>query len=250
MKNEIKIVGTKRKFEKREKEKKMTKETTTKITFFLCLIIGITSANNLITIDDFTIESPPVLVLINSPSQLPSTVTSFVTDSVGSSSKHILGGERDLSLTLSTGVAGRVASADVYDNEYDAAFPNGASGYSLLQYDGIDNSIDVNTTGFTAIPEASTGVNFLLNNGAAFNLTCQTDIDTNGFIYVFDIYGGLSFVEVDFDGGNELKSVVLPFSIFQGFADFESVGAVEFYLNGNENVDFLISYFGTMTNNL
>ena len=224
----------------------MMKETTTKITFFLCLIIGITSANNLITIDDFTINSPVLVISVSNPPQLPTTITSFQTDSVGSSSKHILGGERDLALTISTGTAGRIASAGVTQNSFGASIPVGTTGYCLLQYDGIDNSIGVNITGFTAIPEASTGVNFLLNNGAAFNLTYQTDLDTNGFIYVFDIYGGLSSVEVDFDVATEEKSVVLPFSIFQGFADFSHVGAVEFYLNANENVDFLLYYFTTI----
>ena len=238
---------TKRNFKRNNKREKM-KETITKIILFLCLLIGITYANNLITIDDFSINAQVLIISLSNPPQLPSTVTSFQTDSVGSSSKNILGGERDLALTLTTGSAGRVATAGVSQNSFNAAFPNGASGYSLLQYDGIDNSIDVNTTGFTAIPEASTGVNFLLNNGAAFNLTYQIDIETSGFIYVFDIYGGISSVEIDFDGGSVKKSLVLPFSIFQGYANFAHVGAVELYFTGDNNVDIILSYFGTMTN--
>ena len=136
------------------------------------------------------------------------------------------------------------ASAGVSQNYYQALFYL-TSGYSLLQYDGIDNSLSVNITGFKAIPEASTGVNFLLNNGAAFNLTYETEINTLGVIYVFDIYGGLSSVEVTFDEVvNGKRSMLIPFSVFQGFADFENVGAVELYLSG-DNMDFMLFYFGT-----
>ena len=226
---------------------KMMKETTTKITFFLFILIGITYANNLQTIDDFTIESPILVIQLSYPpqSELPSVTFSFQNDPAGSSSKHILGGERDLSLTLTTGTVGREATAGVSLNSFSTYFPKGGSGYSLLQYDGIDYSIDVNITGFKAIPEASMGVNFLLNNGAAFNLTYQTDLETSGFIYVFDIYGGLSFVEIEFDEVGVMRSLVLPFSLFKGYVDFECVGAVELYLTGNAEMDLLLYSFTT-----
>ena len=224
----------------------------TKIILFFCLItiIGITFANNpnKITIDDFTIDSPLLYIIVSgNPSQLPTTLTSFETDNEsGALSKHILGGERDLALTLTYAIENEIASTGVYGT-FSADFRNYAAGYSLLQYDGIDNSIDVNISGFSAIPEASTGVNFLEDYGNCFNFTYTSDLDTSGIIYVFDIYGGLSSLECIFEATSEKGVGILIVSFYSsvGFADFEHVGAVEFYLNATENVDFQILLFAT-----
>ena len=225
------------------------------ILLFFCLIItiGIAYGNNpnFITIDDFSIATPVLYIVISgNPSQLPTTLTSFEIDTtLGTSSYHILGGERDLALTLTYGIENEIASAGVYGT-FNAAFPNLVTGYSLLQYDGIDNSIDVNTTGFTAIPGASTGVDILFETspikGTCFNFTYESDIQTSGMIYVFDIYGGLSYVECIFEATEgRVSTLPVSFRAFTGFADFAHVGSIEFYLNATENVDFILILFAT-----
>ena len=224
----------------------------TKIILFFCLIllIAIASGNNpnKFTIDDFNIASPVLYIVIyGNPSQLPTTLTSFETDTtLGTSSYHILGGERDLALTLTYGQENEIASAGVYGT-FSASFPNQSSGYSLLQYDGIDNSIDINILGFTSIPGASTGVNFLADYGKSFNFTYSTDLETDGIIYIFDIYGGLSSVECKFEATlpGKVGILIVYFGDSIGFADFAHVGAVEFYLNAMENVDFQLILFAT-----
>lgn len=183
------------------------------------------------TIDPFTPDTPTIIVTIVE-SQLPITQTAFTQDA------GILGGERDLSLTAETGTSNRILTAGVTDGEWDVSTPNGASGIAIMQYDGTDASINLNTRGLG-------GENFVALGGSGLRATIQTDIDTEYTFTVYDMNGGQSSITIPVPGEvNVLTDYSLPFSSFSGNADFTNVGAIEIDIELFANVDSTISLIG------
>ena len=206
----------------------------------------ITTQNDVFIIDDFTIEQNALTIEVSATNPLPISLFDFQSDTIGVSSPHIIGGERDLLLTMSSGATDSKSSSFISSNTFSSIFQGeSTSGYSLLQYDGIDNTMNINITGLTAVPGASTGLNLLSSTEAAFNLTYKSDFVTSGDIYVFDILGGVSLGTVNFPPINFRESIVLPFGVFEGTCDFSKVGAIEIYIVILGEVDFQLFSFVT-----
>jgi len=194
-----------------------------------------------------------ILIQLNATTatQLPLSATSFYTSTGGATSKNIIGGERDLQYTAETGSSGRVfsSSVSVVDGagQWEISTPNGGSGTVLMQYDGIDGTMTLNVNGFGPISGTTGGIDITESGkGVAFRVVVETDIDT---AYTFKVYspsGSSCSATITVKGGNVPLDVSIPFSSFTGNCDFNDVGAIEIYVDANENVDTITTLFTTL----
>jgi len=183
-----------------------------------------------VEIDSFEVQSDTLIIVVGYDA-FPITQTSAVQNA------GILGGERDLLLTVETGEQGLVFSTGVTGGQWSVAAPNGASGYALMQYDGVDGSIALNNVGLG-------GVDLTVNSASAFRTFIQSDIDT---FYTFRIYSGNAesqFVQ-NIPGDDTTHEYVINFTSFSGSADFTNVGAIEIEVDAANNVDTFVQFFGT-----
>jgi len=199
----------------------------------LCIVLGVYAQTRTQTsvLDDYTVTSPTLVIVISDSVPLPVTQFNSVQDS------SIIGGERDLILTALTGATGRVFNSGVSDGDWNIATPNGASGTAVTQYDGIDSSDSLN-------PKGLGGVDITKDNSDSFLLTVQTDIATTFVIEITDLVGGVSqqSVNVPGDPGVEVDYFI-TFSTFTGNADITQVGAIQVTLQGLDNVDAVVDTF-------
>ena len=190
-----------------------------------------------LVIDNFSIDSPTIVIVISTSTSFPVILTNFV----DTTSSNIIGGERDLQLTVATGKSGEVIATSVSQGEFTLSSPSGSSSYAILQYDGYDASMDLNTTGLQSIPGVTPpGIDFLQNNGSFFNITHESDADTEGYIYVYDIHSGVCYSHVEYAATSNKETHLLSFQSFQGDCDFHLVGAIEFFFNALTNIDLII----------
>jgi len=202
------------------------------------LICSVASQKVLLkTIDPFEPDTPSLILIIDG-SLLPQTLTASTQGS------GILGGERDLSLTAETGPDGRVLTAGVSLSQWDVSTPNGASGFAVMQYDGIDGSTTLNPTGLGGEDFTSLGADGL-------RATIQTDIDTEYTFTIYDTSGGQGDFIITVPGAIDLLTdYSIPFAGFTGNADFSSIGAIEILIELFENVDSTISLVGVEGTNI
>ena len=194
----------------------------------LCCYAQVTEIKS--TIDPFTANTPSIVIVLDDSTQYPITRSDFTVDS------SILGGERDLILTVDSGVSGLLLSTGVNNGNWDVGTPNGASGFVLMQYDGTDNSESLNRNGL--------GANLNANSANSFRAVIQSDIETD---YIFRVYSGNSqstFTQ-PIPGDDTSREYFIPFSSFSGSADFNNAGAIEIQINAGDNVDTFVTFFGT-----
>ena len=177
-------------------------------------------------IDNFEVSQPALIIV--STTSFPSIL--FSTEETAST--DILGNERDLQLTMTGGTPNVIATASVSSGTFTTSIGKGGEGYALLQYDGIDGSMNLNTTGLTSVPGASLGLNLFSNGGTMFNLTYVSNYDINGAIYVYDVDSGVSFLPLTFSAtNNKISTIFGAFDDFEGFCDLSKVGAIEFFFD-------------------
>jgi len=200
----------------------------------LCLVLGVYSQTRIViaTIDNFSVPSPTLVIVISTSTTLPFTIFNSVQDS------GILGGERDLILTALSGTSGRVFNSDVSSGAWSVATPNQASGTSQLQYDGLDNSQALNTKGLGGVDLTHT------NSADSFKLTIQSNVATTIQLEVNDINGGISPLNVQIPGNPGVsQDYYSTFSSFTGNVNFAQAGAIQVTLQGLNNVDAAVSSF-------
>jgi hypothetical protein len=218
----------------------------------LCQQVYLQTQVERLTIDNYNEGSNQVLIVLTDPFTLPTSSTSFYAATGGPTSKNILGGERDLQYTAETGSAGRVFSTSVSvvdgEGQWEISTPNGGSGTVLMQYDGVDGTMNLNLNGFAPVDSATAGGIDITEKGKgiAFHLEVVTDIDT---AYTFKVYspdGSVCTAQVTVKGGGVSLDAIVNFSSFTGNCDFNNVGAIELYVDANENVDTITSFFTTV----
>merc|ERR1712137_863280 len=163
---------------------------------FFCMVIAVVLAQqpgfqDTLVIDDFTTVTPQIIIQTALDSQYPIVQTRSTVAS------DVLGGERDLRLTVFSGTDNLVLSSGVSNGLFQCATPAGARGQSTVQYGG--NSFRVSVTS-----DLATRVDFVVYSGSA-NARC-----------VFN----LTLV-----AGSTVDTVLL-FSQFSSGCDFSSVGAI------------------------
>jgi len=225
---------------------------------FLLALIQIGSCQNInrLTVDSFAEGFDLVFIVLNTSVLSNSSSissTSFYASTLGVKSTNILGGERDLEYTVDTGSPGRVFSTSVSvvngTGQWQISTPNGGSGVVLMQYDGVDNSIQLQQDGFSFIngngPNGQ-GIDLTENGlGVAFHVVVQTD---NPTLYTFKVYsptGNPCVGEVDAPGGSITLDTIIFFSNFTTACSFTNVGSIEVYVQAFSSVDTITTSFTT-----
>lgn len=152
-------------------------------------------------------------------------------------SNFAVGGERDLILIAEEGLSGSVVSAIMFDNILNLAAPTSLSGTLLIQYDGVDHSMKLNSEGLN---------NLNLKSGGGDRIRIRAECDIGAWITI-KIHSGdqssISSVKID---PHELKDYFFFFSDFKGNVDFTRVGAIELLLPFDEQLDIVIEDFDVM----
>merc|ERR1712110_1273887 len=179
-------------------------------------------------IDDFTTVTPQIIIQTALDSQYPIVQTRSTVAS------DVLGGERDLRLTVFSGTDNLVLSSGVSNGLFQCATPAGARGQSTVQYDGADGSISLSGLG---------GVNLRNNGGNSFRVSVTSDLATR---VDFVVYSGSANARCVFNltlvAGSTVDTV-LQSSQFSSGCDFSSVGAIEIIALMEANVDVQVSLF-------
>jgi len=198
----------------------------------LCALACVFAANraDIKTLDPFTPDTAPLIILVDT-AMLPQTLSGSTSDS------GIIGGERDLILTVTSGDSESIVTAGVSDGSWSVSTPNSAAGFSVMQYDGVDNSATLDQTGLGALD---------LTAGGADELHCfiQSDIDTT---YTFSLYSssGTSTTTLSIPGNDVLEEYFIKYSDFKGAATITAVGAIEIRIECLVNVDSFITVIAT-----
>merc|ERR1712137_1420727 len=151
-------------------------------------------------IDDFSAGSDSIIIVTPQEGDFEPISESEFTRG------NMIGGERDIELTA---IAGNnlVLTSVVTDGQWFVTTPNGGNGFAFLQYDGIDDSTELNTNGLNDL-------NLLENFASAFRLVFSVDIDTRITLVVYQ-------------GTNVCTA------------------AIEVYVQAFDNVDFELNTFTT-----
>jgi len=187
-------------------------------------------------IDDFIVDTPTVFVRIPSNPSFPI----IAPDAIGASTQDnsILGGERNIQLTVLGGDPNIIVSTTVAQGEFNCATPNGANGNTLLQFDGVDGTIALDTNGLG-------NRDFTTENAFAIRTDIESDLPTTLEFRVYSPGGGQCTYFLDHTdvGDDVIVEYVLRYDDFdtQG-CDFSNVGAFEVFVNQPDNVDVII-YF-------
>jgi len=202
------------------------------VMFYSCSFAQeITLDSQKIVIDHFTVPTLPVILVINNQQVFP------FSNSASTQSDTILGGERDLLLTVEEGNRGLLLSTDVNDRSWNVQTPNEASGFAIMQYDGIDGSTHLDNVGLN-------GTDFTVGGATSFRLLIQSDVKTT---YAFRIFSGntMSQFRTDIPPNRRPTEFIINFVRFTGNANFRNVGAFEIEINAFEGVDTYVSFIGT-----
>jgi len=161
----------------------------------------------------------------------------------------LVGCSRDMQMTVFSGNEGRTGNTDIFDpsdpafqGEWAVSTPKNFGSETVLQYDGVDGSIDLDQNGLGSVDMTDGGLAFALrfsiisdlptiytvvvysNNGGR----CEADILSEGIVGEYDLED--TFVLVDYDD-------------FSGNCDFTDVGAAELYLPGVDALDAIMRSF-------
>jgi len=185
-------------------------------------------------IDAFSVDSTPLVSILQAPAPPTVTLTQVTTD------QGVLGGERDIILNVLTGPTGRVTTVAVTDNQLSIACPNGSNATVIVQYDGNDGSSDL------SLNPGLGGIDLTFNNAVGFFITASSDIQTNFAITVYSGNGRSGTVN-NFVAGDPTITTdyIIPFSNYTGGVDFTDIVAIELRIDGNANVDFFLETFVT-----
>ena len=214
---------------------------------FLVVLMAVYATAVVITvIDDFT------------PNTLPLSVSNvLVTDTTtkirSSNGNATLGTERDQTLTILPGTSNKVISSSVVAGSWSNAFLQDTTGWSIMQYDGFDNSSVVTLNpGISNV--AGSGLDLTFSASAyAFYFLVTADLAA---YYQINIYGAslaeystYAFIYDPLEYVDPIDEIIIPFADFTGTASFNNVHAIELILNVTDAtvknpVDTAILLFG------
>jgi hypothetical protein len=186
---------------------------------------------DILVIDNFATNTPTLTITVNASVPVPSTRVISTTDASG-----ILGGERDLSLTVTDSIPNRSLNSGVRLNSWATSTTTNCAGFAIMQYDGVDNSPNLKSGGFGS-------TDLRQGNGDAFRVAITSDIPTE---YTFTVYSGSSQSSlVQEIPGASTNTYTLNFASFQGNANFGAVTAIEVRCEAFSEVDTTLSLFTT-----
>lgn len=182
-------------------------------------------------IDHFDAAQGPLNATLGSPSA--SSVTG----------PNVIGSERDLQVTVTGGSPG-VAKAEALNSTLAHSQDSGIFAQTLVQWDGADGSMNLNTTGLGGVDLTQGNT----QNGIAVTILLNDlpiDLD-------FTVYSGAnsSTATLTLPGGQPSgagpKTYYIPYAAFTGSANFANVGAITLLIDGyNDATDLTIGVIET-----
>jgi len=209
--------------------------------FLLAALLAVASCQfqDITIIDDFTVQTPTIIILIPANPSFPIQDNAFISDNA------IIGSERDLNLIVTSGLAQAVLTAGVAGNTYTCATPNNAQGTSLLQYDGVDGTMTLKADGLFSDPDND----FTFGGAFALRTFVQVDIATSMDITIYS--GSASNAcrkTINLPGDDTNHEYILNYNTFTNVGsgcDWTNVGAMEAFVRMGQNVDVIIEFFST-----
>ncbi len=157
------------------------------------------------------------------------------------SGQGILGGERDMYLHLiDYGNGNNGVRAEVSGGAYTYGQDPLVTAEGYLQWDGVDGSGDLNPIGLGGIDLTADGVQDAMLIQVLFaDLPIELEVSAHSDA------ANASKVDIALPGGTfSATNIVFPFSAFSTItgsgADFENIGAIQFYLASNNAPDFVL----------
>jgi len=184
------------------------------------------------TIDDWQSQSDTIIIVLDQQA-LPSTQELFTI----SATENIIGQERDLELRVVSGDDGAIISISS-TQELSLATPTNAHGGFLLQYDGIDGSMELNPTGLNNHDLTAKGAD-------ALQILASTDHPVNALISVTSGATRTSSFTLAISPSDEIVVYEIPFIEFSGNADFTEVGSISIEVATDVNVDMVVTLLST-----
>lgn len=186
---------------------------------------------DIVFIDDFIVETPTIVILIPSNPSFPISEQASTTD------QDIVGGERDLELTVLSGNSNLILTTGVAGGDFTCSTPNEASGESLIQWDGVDGDINLVANGLN-------GFDLTQSNGESFRTLIESDQPTT---VQFRVYSGSNQCtrNVNVPGDDTTNEYILDFDSFTGSCTFSNAGAIEIHVTMSANVDVLVELLST-----
>src|SRR3990167_2597062 len=205
--------------------------------FVVFLFVIITHQTNYIplaTIDAFQGYGSTLFIITGSTSTFPDSVVEYNQNST------ILGVERDVELTVESGLFNSVYSIGVGTGEFWMETPTGGSSYSLLQYDGVDGSMSLQANGLRNFDATFGG------NATAFFIVASTDVSTKLMITLWGPTNSqIASVTVSIPSTSSHYELVIPYSDFvTKSGTLTNVGAIELTVDAPQDVDIVLFYFG------
>jgi len=191
---------------------------------------------DLLIIDDFSAGPQTIIITIPSSPTFPVKQSSIAAPT--GTNINILGGERDLELSVGSGTKNLILSTQIStdDQEYRISTPNGASGFSHVQYDGKDNSITLSPAGLGAIDLTFAG------SANQFKTTIDSDHATTYTLTVTSP-GKTCSAEIDIGEAAGEQSHTVNFSQFDGNCDFTKIGSIDVQVEALVAVDASLKTF-------
>lgn len=183
-------------------------------------------------IDDFTVVTQALIVI--TPDGSPVTQTSF------DSGVTILGSERDVVVSITSGSPGALLTAGTSQGIFSTSAPSNGEGEVRLQYDGADSS--TNLDGNVGLGGLDFSAGFALRFAAASDLSTDFDVTMCSTGNVCDTR------TISVVGSAGFQDFTVNFVEFSG-VDVTSVSAIEFRINSDTDIDFrldVISVIGPL----
>jgi len=202
------------------------------VLFFVCFVFGQFDTQ---IIDTFVSGDNSVVILSQSNSHFPIVESNF---SRPANPTGLLGGERDLIVTMSSG-ANKILSSEVTPSEV-AAWVTGApsaptSGTAVMQWDGKDGSPNLSVNGLGGIDFVQGGL------AKQLRLEISNDQATSYTVLVTTIGGGQCTFVQQLNAATVLPPPIVNYTIlftqFSGNCDFTKVGAVQITIDALPDVD-------------
>jgi len=204
------------------------------------------------TIDDFSVGAGDhdVSVLLEETIDASDGPVSSSSSFSQAGCNGLVGCARDMRMTVTSGSQGRtctsniftVADSELFVGEWAVSNPKNFRTVTLLQYDGPDNSIDLDLVGLNSIDMTDGGL------ATGVQVTIISDLES---IYQFDIYspdGGVCQRTIQSNaitGEYDLEEIFLyiDYSEFEGNCDLTNVGAIEIALPSFDALDAIMRSF-------
>jgi len=204
----------------------------------LAMLVVSQTKVDLLVIDDFAAGAQTIIITIPSSPQFPVSDFDIVAPTTAN---NILGGERDLELVVDAGSKNLILSTQVSitDKEYRISTPNGASGFSHIQWDGKDNSLTLDANGLGAIDFTFAG------SANQFKSIIDSDHATTYTITVSSP-GKTCSAEIDVGEDEGETTHLTNFNEFTGGCDFTKIGAIEIQVEAFVAVDASLKIFSVI----